>query len=310
MTGTAELWRRLDRPFDSAHALEALVGMPHATARYLVSVRLATSRETDGLLDRMHEIVRSLAIATTLSPVRTSGDIRGPVLWSETVAARSASPGANGVFVCASPSKAYDTDENKVLVHALAKIRDTARGFEGATIVASDDPSLRRARHNVVKAIRFLEHRTLVGVPRERPNGRAIQKARQGSKARTYRLAVNMLERAADPVDADEAAELGDPYTDRQHRLVIDLADALVLTHLRIDRSTFRAGPVHYIHRQRQDRDGLHGVLLDDVLLDVVPDGVSADDAERDLASRAAGRPFLLVRTGDDVGRALRLAGH
>src|SRR4051812_15670763 len=183
MTGTAALWRRLDRPFDSAHALEALLGMPHATARYLVAVRLATCRETDGLLDRMHEIVRSLAIATTVSPVRTAGDIRGPVLWSETVAARSASPGANGVFVCASPSKAYDTDENKVLVHALSKIRDTARGFEGASLVHSDDPSLRRARHNVVKAIRFLEHRTLSGVPRERPNGRAIQKARQGSKA-------------------------------------------------------------------------------------------------------------------------------
>ena len=310
MSGTAALWRRLDRPLDSAHALEALLGIPHATARYLVSVRLATCRETDNLLDRMHEIVRSLAIATTVSPVRTAGDIRGPVLWSETVAARSASPGANGVFVCASPSKAYDTDENKVLVHALTKIRDTARGFERATIVRSDDPSLRRARHNVVKAIRFLEHRTLVGVPRERPKGRAIQKARQGSKARTYRLAVEMLERAAEPVEPDEATALGDPHSDRQHQLVVDLADAVGVSHLRIERSSLRAGPIRYIPRARARPDGLHGVLLDEVLVDVTPDSVGMIEAERELEERAGARAFVLIRSGDDLGRALRLAGR
>ena len=35
------------------------------------------------------------------------------------MAARAASPGAGGVFICASPVKAYDTDENQVLVAAL-----------------------------------------------------------------------------------------------------------------------------------------------------------------------------------------------
>jgi hypothetical protein len=310
VSATAELWRRLDRPYDSAHALEALLGMPHATARYLVSVRLATSRETDNLLDRMHDIVRSLAIATTVSPVRTAGDIRGPVLWSETVAARSSSPGANGVFVCASPTKAYDTDENKVLVHALLKIRDTARGFEGATIVRSDDPSLRRARHNVVKAVRFLEHRTLAGVPRERPNGRAIQKARQGSKARTYRLAVEMLDRAAMPVDPEEAAALGDPHSDRQHQLVLDLAERLGVNRFRIDRSLLQAGPISYVPSGRARPDGLHGILVGDVLLDVAPERTGMIEAERQLEERSGGRSWLLVRSGDDIGPALRLAGQ
>src|SRR5688572_17819644 len=124
---TIELWYRLARPFDAVSAVEALTALYPTTARQLVGMCLATSREADALLDRMHEIVRSLSIATTTVPVRHEGEVRGPILWSETVAARSASPGAGNVFVCASPVKAYDTDQNRVLRFALSRVRDAAR---------------------------------------------------------------------------------------------------------------------------------------------------------------------------------------
>ena len=42
------------------------------------------------------------------------------MLWSETASARASSFGDGGLFVCTTPSQAYDTDENRVLVPALA----------------------------------------------------------------------------------------------------------------------------------------------------------------------------------------------
>ncbi len=64
-----------------------------------------------------------MAIATTDKPERCYGELRGPVLWSETMSARSASAGDPGMFVCATTTKAYDTDENRVLKAALDVIR-------------------------------------------------------------------------------------------------------------------------------------------------------------------------------------------
>src|SRR5262249_44091954 len=78
---TIELWNRLERPFDPTEAVEAFTGLRRTAARQFVGASLATSREADHLLDHMHEIVRSLAVATSSSPTRSEGDVRGPVLW-------------------------------------------------------------------------------------------------------------------------------------------------------------------------------------------------------------------------------------
>src|SRR5262249_45050838 len=162
-----------------------------------------TSREADQLLDRMHEIVRSLAVATTSSPTRSIGEVRGPVLWSETAAARASSPGAGDVYICASPVKAYDTDENQVLVDALGVIRNAARAADPTGHSHGHDELIRRARYNGTRAIRALEHRTLASMRPRRPTARAVQKARTGLRARNYRSAVAVIERGADPLDVD-----------------------------------------------------------------------------------------------------------
>ena len=182
---TIELWTRLARPFDPAGAVEAFTGLHPTAARQLVGARLATSSEADQLLDRMHVIVRSLAVATKSSPTRTKGEVRGPVLWSETTAARASSPGASDVFICASPMKAYDTDENQVLVHALATIRDAAHAADPTGHAHSHDELVRRARHNGKRAIRALEHRTLASIRPHRPTARALAKARTGLRRGT-----------------------------------------------------------------------------------------------------------------------------
>jgi hypothetical protein len=306
---TVELWHRLARPFDPAAALEAMSGLYGSTARQIVGTALATSPEADALLDQMHEIVRSLAIATTSSPSRCDGEVRGPILWSETMAARSASPGAGNVYVCASPVKAYDTDENRVLRHALAKVSSAARDAEVSGPPVLDEETLRRARHNGSRAIRALEHRTLSAVAKARPSGRAVQKARTGSRARSYRPAVALLDRAVSPITAEEVAEFCDDHTRRQHGLLLAIADRLKFGPFFVNGNWLSNKGLRYVHRHRATDGSPYGVLLRNLLLDV-PDpanGVDKVKAERNLAARAEGHPILVVTGPADVDLAIRL---
>jgi hypothetical protein len=317
MSATDELWARLDRPFDPVGAVEAFSGMPPAVAHHLVDLRFITSAEVDLMLDRMHETLRALAIATTSSPVRSVGEVRGPVLWSETVAARSASPGAHDVYICSSPVKAYDTQENRVLVHALLRVRDAARTADPVAHPTGLDEDLRRARHNGTRAIRALEHRTLASVTKGRPDGRALRKARSGAKARSYRSAMAVLERAKDPVSVDEVRSHCDEHTRRQHSILLALLNRIGGTgggdaaHLRVENGTLRAGPLRYVHRHRADHEGLYGILLGNLLIDVPATSGDVDpvDAEIALFKRARGGPSLVVQSGTDIERAIRLAG-
>src|SRR4051794_21795093 len=309
---TLELWRRLVRPFDAAAAVEALTGLHATHARQLVGMRLATSHEADVLLDRMHEIVRSLSIATTSSPSRCDGEVRGPIMWSETMAARSSSPGAGNVFICASPVKAYDTDENRVLRHALSKVRLAARDADNSAMPVLDDDVIRRARHNGARAIRALEHRTLASVSKNKPTGRAVQKARTGVRARTYQPAVALLERVAAPITGEEVAEFCDDHTRRQHGLLLALADRLKFGPFFVNGTWLSNKGLRYVHRHRATEGQPYGVLLRNLLLDV-PDpanGVDKQRAERNLAERSHGHPILVVTGPADVDLAIRLTNR
>jgi hypothetical protein len=314
---TVELWQRLHRPFSPSGAVEAMTGISPTTCRQLVGVALATSPASDHLLNGMHEIVRSLAIATTTKPIRSVGEVRGPIMWSETLAARSASPGAGDVYICAAPQKAYDTEENRVLVHALLRIRDASRDADiGGHQGTEPDAAVRLARHNGARASRALEHRTLASVARTRPDGRGMRKARSGAKARSYRAAVAVLERAGDPLDTDVVVAHSDDHTRRQHGLLLALHDRLAaagrdLGGVRVEAGTLRVGPLRYLHRHRAEGDGLFGVLLNDLLLDVPgADGITDPlAAEVALGERSMGHPSLMVSSPTDIDRAFALAG-
>lgn len=256
-TGLERLWRRLAQPVDPTEAAHALCGLLPGNARQLLGVALAASPEADALLDGMGRLLRSLAVSTTSRPLRCEGEIRGPVLWSETMAARAASPGAGGVFICASPRRAFDTDENRVLVAALGRIVRAARAADPpeAGPVRPPKAALRRARANGDRARRALEHRSLAGVPRGHVTGRMLHRTRTSTKAANFRPAVAVVQRSwaehapvdlAPYVDADLAAE---------HRLAADVLDVLDAREaigdgrLRIVDGVAVAGPFAYAAR-------------------------------------------------------------
>ncbi|HET7722848.1 MAG TPA: hypothetical protein VFK43_22965, partial [Acidimicrobiales bacterium] len=256
LTPLARLWRRLALPVNPVEAADTLTGIPPANARRLFAVALATSPEADELVTGIPVLLRSLAVSTATRPVRCEGEIRGPVLWSETMAARSASPGAGGVFVCSSPSKAYDTDENRVLVAAFSRLYRAAMAADSETDSPDFAPhpdDVKLARHHGDLVRRALEHRSLQAVTRVRPNGRMMQKARTGTKAGVFRTAVDLLQRSWADMGAHDLDEFITRQTLALLELVADVVDILSFNGVLPDRlkivdGSLTSGPFAYRH--------------------------------------------------------------
>ena len=234
MTTTADggslgaLWGRIRRPVDVPSAVEALVGIPSATARQLVSATVAGSDEAAALLDVMPELLRHLSISTVAVPERSMGEMRGPVLWSETVAARSASAGDQNVFVCATSGRAYDTAENRLLAAALALVVRGGREIERLGTRGPDEPPLlTAARRQGERAHRFLEHRALSGVRRDKVSRRALARLHHDPRRRAYRPVTDMLRLASDPLDVPTIQRFCDEATTAEHDLLLGVAEHL-----------------------------------------------------------------------------------
>jgi len=259
---TAVVLRHLVQPHDPVRVTSALLGLPTRLSRHLVGTWLATSPEAEALLAAMPQIVRSLAIATTDRPERCYGELRGPVLWSETMSARSASAGDPGLFVCATTTKAYDTDENRVLKAALAAIAragaevDAGTAVEGGPLVND----ARQARHNGLQANHLLEHRTLADVPVTAIRGRALQRTRAGSRRGTYEPAVALLRRVGHPWPDGALEALASDATRAQIGLLASTLEqasgAGVRLTLRTSHGQLVAGPVVYDHLTGVTVDG------------------------------------------------------
>src|SRR5258708_4095368 len=101
---TADLWDALAHPVDPWSATEALLGLSSGGAHLLASILLLSSAEAEALLGSMHEVSRALTIGTSGRTERSNGEIRGPILWSETLSARSS--GGGGTVGAAPPPPA------------------------------------------------------------------------------------------------------------------------------------------------------------------------------------------------------------
>ncbi len=313
-----QLWSRLARPFELVPTVAAVVGLPTKAAAQLVGMAVAASPEAEELLETFPRTVRSLATSVHNHPERCIGSLRGPVLWSETMSARSASYGDPDLFVCSTPSRAYDIDENHVLVHALAQVRDAARAaIEHGGDRGGDESVLRAVRRNGVAAARFLEHPSLRQVSQRKPNGRALRRTRSGKHRKWYAPALRAIERSAEPLSPADVRSWCDERTSAQHRVLMGVIERWersgmeLLPGLRAEDGALVAGPITYRHaRHLGDRSTLSGVLIGDLLIDV-PDRLHDPNRRRAadlLRARGQGRTTMVVMDERDLDRAVELA--
>jgi hypothetical protein len=311
-----DLWGRLARPFEMSSTIGALVGLPRKEVAQLLGAVLATSPEAERLLDELPRTIRSLATSMGTNTERCVGELRGPVLWSETISARSATFGNPDVFICQTPSRAYDIDENQVLVWALVTVRDAAAMATADRDARYDTRQMARARRNGDDAARFAEHPALARVTRARPSPRAVKRTRSGKHRKSYLPALEMLDKASNPVDAEFVRALCDERTRAQHEVLMKLIHRLEsfgnrLPEFRVERGALFSGPVQYYHGRRLgDRTQLSGIVIGQLLVDVPerlhdPDRQRADAA---LRQRARGRRTMVIMNDADIDAAVERA--
>ena len=313
----ADLWSRFIRPFDVVHTVSCITGLSISVVTQLVGVAVAGSPEANRLLDELPHTIRSLATSMSTQHERCKGELRGPVLWSETMSARASSFGDPDLYVCMTPSRAYDIDENRVLVAALVAVRDAARfAIENTPTRHQEDATLRMVKRNGSDAGRFVEHPSLQAVSRERPKARALKRTRSGKKKRTYEPAIDMLRREANPLTPEDVRAWCDKRTLVQHHVLMGIIHRLEargarLPPFRTERGALYSGPVQYYHaRLLGERDALSGIVIGSLLIDV-PDRLtdpSRSRAEIALKARAGGRPSMVIMDETDLDRAVAKA--
>lgn len=312
----AQLWDRLARPFDVVSSVSALVGLPPVATAQFIGSAVARSPEAQLLLASMPATVRSLATSIRAQHERCVGELRGPVLWSETMSARASSFGDRDLFICATTRRAYDGDENQVLVAALKAVTDGARDATERMKGATGDPLLDASRRAGVEASRWLEHPSLADVARQRPTVRAVRRTRSGKHRATYEPALAMLRRAGNPLGADDIAHWRDQRTRAQHHVLMALVRRLEgegreLPPFRVERGALLAGPLQFHHNRRLgDRSTVSGITIGRLLVDVPlrlhdPDRLRA---ERELADRSGGRPTRVILQESDIDAAVEQA--
>lgn len=314
-----ELWERLARPFDVVHTVSAITGLSTVAVSHLVGLIVASSPEASALLTTMPRTVRSLATSVQTQSERCIGQLRGPVLWSETMSARASSFGDPDLFVCSTPTRAYDIPENQVLVAALAEVeRAGAAAGDRAHNTVGVDPlvsaaSLQSAQHARIEAGRFLEHPSLRDVSRGRPTRRAITRTRSGKHRGTYAPALAILAKANDPLDDADVRGWCDERTLAQIRAMVGLMRQLEnlggkLPAIRVEKGALYSGPVQYYHPPSDTtREVLSGIVIGQLLVDVPYDlaDTDRDHAEELLRSRSGRRNTMVIMETGDIERAV-----
>ncbi len=311
---TAGIWRRLARPFELTELVDAFMGIRPAVVEALGAVKLCSSPEAMALLAAMPALIRSLSTSVGSQTIRSRGEIRGPVLWSETMSARASSLGDENLYVCAAPQREYDTPANRALVHALRRLAAVGPALDRAPAGWRDDPRVHHARLVSRAAHNWVEHPSLSRVSAEPLDARDLKRVRAGKSRARYMPALALAEVAAEPLGPADLVTLCDRRTRLQHWVLLAIvqeleARGLAVPPFRVEGAALLAGPITYVHaRHRMGEEQLHGILVGHVLVDVAErPGAPADDdhTEDELRVRGAGRTVAVIRTYRDVRAAV-----
>jgi hypothetical protein len=162
----------------------ALLKLPETDLRRLGELQFVLSEEVGQFLSAMPRLVRQLATSSTREEQWTIERLHGPILWSRTLALRSAI-GSQLLFVTSPAERDYQTPENELLVYVLDAIAAAAKS-SGWTDSRTHGAAADVVRERLSKALRWQQSRMLLAIDRLRPTPRTVARIRSSRRCRHY----------------------------------------------------------------------------------------------------------------------------
>jgi hypothetical protein len=230
---TGELWSRRDPRADAIAHAAALLGSDTARVADAACVSLAASPAATTLLEQMPTRIATLSSVLVTTPQRCSGSVRGPILWSATMSARSSAAGSHEVVVCATTRRSFDTAENRLLVAVLESLASARTVIDAAPEARPIEAAEGDDRARIVEVARqaraWRRHPRLAGLRGEDPTARELTKLRGRRRAGIDAL-LAMRRLATCPVPGSDPLGLVDPWTAGYHGFVLHVLDVLAPT--------------------------------------------------------------------------------
>ncbi|MGI9577095.1 MAG: hypothetical protein ACR2OH_02725 [Microthrixaceae bacterium] len=252
-SATSVLWDRRDRRVPAVAAAAALTGVSATLLRDAAKVSFTASVECEAILSSMTERERSLPMQLDSVLERCVHEVRGPVIWSETMTARANAFGDEDVFVCATVRKGYDAPQNQLLVWILSEAAHSfkaVRGPLGEFMVAGDR---RRVEEMAINARKWRQSSRLSSVAPRRPGTREMQRMRTGRHGEQVEPLLTARRRLLQPFSAQDIEDLTDERTTILHTGVLEVFDAVseavgLEMVVEFDSGAMRVGPVAFRH--------------------------------------------------------------
>ncbi len=312
------IWRRLALTAQPAEAIDALLGIGFVRAAHIIDETTLISSEIRRLLDAAPSLLNNPDRGHESRLTSTTGGIRGPVLWSETLSARSASGGAGGVYVYTESHRSTDTPLNRVLVWSLEQIGLLAQRLCDTDGASADSTLATHALETHALVRDALAHRVLAAV-RDRQRAarthitrRDVSLARRSRAATRYESAFRAFERLHDPVDAIACGEMSTSASPATRARLVLFSSTLAaieqrhpdLAPLAIRNSALTTGPVRYWPDRGDERGA---IALGDVVIDT-PEHLAALTLRPEIGERAARGVVVTVADPVSLNHALDIA--
>mgnify|MGYP007025650286 CR=1 FL=1 len=298
---TAGLLARFAIDTEPESALRALSGLDGRAVRHLLAERLLLSEESAAFLDAVPAMLRMAASEQVNSTRRTHGEVRGQVVWNETLVARAAAGFPADLFVCSIPERSFDLAENRLVKSCLGELGRAERHLAFWGPAAYAGPRRQEAAQRGSLARSLEGHRVLSNVDGSGSANRArvLSQVRRSKKVARYQPALVMAHYDRVALAANLASVL-DRRTRYQHEVldtVLSVVESTgVSTELRVVESELVSSLVCYRHPGRRGEVGASGIRFESLLIDV-PDfpGLDANRARRLLGRRAGSLEPVLV---------------
>jgi hypothetical protein len=226
-SATAQLWDRRDRRMPAVAAAAALTGVPRPLLRDAGKVSFTASVECEAILSSMDERIRVLPMQLRTALERCVHEVRGPVMWSETMTARAHAFGDEDVFVCSTVQKGYDSPQNHLLVWILSEAAHSFKAVQGPLGEYMEAGDIRRIQEIAITARKWRLSPRLAAVSPRRPTTRELQRMRTGRHGEEVEPLLSARRRLLQPFSALEVEELTDQRTSLMHTGVLEVFEAV-----------------------------------------------------------------------------------